>query len=61
MDDNKDKKTQLTEEELKGVDGAGCGCEDVPVLSETELKNVSGGMDLVAVAIPMYDAESPTS
>ena len=47
MEDIKDKATELTEEELKDVDGAGCGCEDVPVLKEAlaedELKGVNGG------------------
>ena len=47
MEDVKDKATELTEEELKDVDGAGCGCEDVPVLkkelTEEELKGVDGG------------------
>ena len=48
MEDIKDKATELTEEELKDVDGAGCGCEDVPVLkeelTEEELKGVDGGV-----------------
>ena len=52
MEDIKDKATELTEEELKDVDGAGCGCEDVPVLkeelTEEELKGVDGGSAALA-------------
>ena len=55
QDKKKERKQKISKEELKGVEGAGCGCEDVPELSESELKNVSGGVDLAAVAIPMYD------
>ena len=47
MENIKDKATELAEEELRDVDGAGCGCEDVPVLKEAlaedELKGVDGG------------------
>ena len=52
-DDKKEKvslefKEGLTEDELKGVDGAGCGCEDVPVLkkelTKEELESVSAGV-----------------
>ena len=59
QDKEKERKQELSKEALKGVEGAGCGCEDVPELSESELKNVSGGVDLAAVAIPMYDEKSP--
>ena len=47
MKNIKDKATELAEKELRDIDGAGCGCEDVTALkeelAEDELKGVDGG------------------
>ena len=42
--DSSELKEELTEEELKAVKGAGCGCEDVPEFSVKELKGIDGGL-----------------
>ena len=62
MEDTKDKATEVTEEELKGVDGTGCGCENVPVLkeklTEEKIKDVSGGESSIQQDFVSGKAES---